>query len=143
MSRKHDPPPLRDRPPAMFVGDELPESRLPARTQGTAAMLPDDLRVIIEGTGGGRLMLIAAGLLAAMALGVYVMDWLSPADLSYGLQLVNNAFVAAGGAVLAWLAHRDLVRRRREFRLEEGGITVEVTPLVGGPLRVTHIPWTD
>ncbi|HEU4881411.1 MAG TPA: hypothetical protein VFT45_04170 [Longimicrobium sp.] len=44
---------------------------------------------------------------------------------------------------VAWLLHRDLVRRRREFRLVDDGITVEVTPLVVGAPRVTHVPWTE
>lgn len=101
-----------------------------------AARLPDDLRIVIEGTGIGGLLLIAVGLLLALALGVTATEGMLNLD---GQVL----FVGGGVAALAWLVHRDLVRRRREFRLDDGGITVEVTPLAGGPPRVTHVPWTD
>lgn len=121
----------------MFVGDELSEPRLPAQTQATAAMLPDDLCVVIERTSGSRLLAIAASLTAAMALGFYGVNWIDP-DAGIGY-----AFVIGGVAALAWLLHRDFVRRHREFRLRDDGIMVEVTPLVGGPLRVTHVRWAE
>jgi hypothetical protein len=126
---------LGDRPPAMFVGDELAES-LPARTQATAAMLPDDLRVVIEGSSTGRLLFIAAGLLAVLVLGVrWTEGMYHPGE--------EVLFVGVPCAVLAWLAHRNLLRRRREFRLVDGGITVAVWPLTGGAPRVTHVPWAE
>ena len=142
MTRKHDLPPDRDRPPAMFVGDEMPEPRLPAQTQEAAAVPPDDLRVVIERTSAGRLALIAVGLLAALALGVAVMEWMYP-DPHTALWLTNYAFLAGGIGALAWLANRDLVRRRREFRLLDDGIAVAVQPLTAGPPRTAHVPWTE
>lgn len=123
----------------MFVGDELAES-LPAQTQETAAVLPDDLRVVIEATSASRLLLIAVGLLVALVLGVLGVKWIFPDD---GARVTDYAFVATGVGVLAWLLNRDLVRRRREFRLLDGGITVEVQPVTAGPPRTAHIPWTE
>jgi hypothetical protein len=139
MKNNHDPPPDRERPPAMFVGDDLPESLLPAPVQETAAR-PDDLRVVIERTSAGRLLLIAAGLLVALVLGVLGTNWISPDG---GAGVANYVFTGLGVAVLAWLANRDLVRRRREFRLLDGGITVTVQPLTGGPPRTADIPWAE
>ncbi|HEU4881413.1 MAG TPA: hypothetical protein VFT45_04180 [Longimicrobium sp.] len=139
MKKKHAPPPDRDLPPAMFVGDELATS-LPAQTPAAAAMLPDDLRVVIEGTSAGRLLLITVGLLAAVILGMIGVDWISSDGSA---EVTDYAFVVVGVGVLAWLVHRHLVRRHREFRLGDDGLTVEVTPLAGGPLRVTHVPWTE
>jgi hypothetical protein len=52
-------------------------------------------------------------------------------------------FVGVPCAVLAWLAHRNLLRRRREFRLTDSGITVEVSPFVVGEPRVTRVPWWE
>jgi hypothetical protein len=124
----------------MFVGDELPGSLLPAQTEGTAAVRPDDLGVVIEGTSAGRLLLIAAGLLVVLILGMLAVEWIFTDGEA---EVTDFAFVFVGVAALAWLANRDMVRRRREFRLVDDGIAVEETPLVGGPLRVTHIPWTE
>jgi hypothetical protein len=101
-----------------------------------AAMLPEDLRVVIERTSTSRLLLFAAGLLGGVAIELY---WMG------GMYNLEGQVLLIGGpwAFVAWLVHRDLVRRRREFRLDAGGITVEVWPLNGDPPRVTHVPWAE
>jgi hypothetical protein len=144
MRRKHaqvrdQEPPL----PPMLAGDgraalpaSAPADLLSRGEHEIAALLPDDLRVVIEGSSTSRLLFIAAGLLGGLALESSVMGEM------YNLE---GQVLLIGGPWLfvAWLIHRDLVRRRREFRLVDGGITVEVTPLVGGAPRVTHVRWTE
>lgn len=126
-----------DAPHAAAAADDIALAE-----RAAAALLPDDLCIAIEGTSGGRLLLIAVGLLVALALGVYSMEWMTP-DPHFNLWLGNCAFLAAGFAGLAWLANRDLVRRRRAFRLVNGGIEVQITPLTGGRPRVTFVPWRE
>ncbi|HEX2081676.1 MAG TPA: hypothetical protein VHG08_28490 [Longimicrobium sp.] len=141
MRRKHaqvrDQEPL----PAMLAGDDgtappAPAALVSPQEREIAALLPDDLRVVIEGSSTTRLLLIAAGLLGGLTLELYAMG---------GMYNLEGQVLLIGGpwAFVAWLIHRDLVRRRREFRLADGGITVEVRPLAGGPPRVTHIRWTE
>ena len=136
-TRLYDREPL----PAMLAGDgaaAAPASTafVAPREREIAALLPNDLRVVIEGTSTSRLLFIAAGLLATLVLGVrWTQGMYAPGE--------EVIFVGVPCAVLAWLAHRNLLRRRREFRLVEGGITVEVWPLAGGAPRVTHVPWTE
>jgi hypothetical protein len=134
---------LRDREPlpAMLVGGDAAAPAAPAalvapQERDIAALLPDDLRVVIEGSSTSRLLLIAAGLLGGLVLELY---WMG------GMYNLEGQVLLIGGpwAFVAWLLHRDLVRRRREFRLTESGITVEVSPLVPGEPRVTHIPWAE
>ncbi|HEX6373845.1 MAG TPA: hypothetical protein VF006_33260 [Longimicrobium sp.] len=136
--RDHEPP-----LPAMFAGDggavlpvSAPDDIISPDEREIAALLPDGLRVVIEGTSTSRLLLIAAGLLVTLVLGV---RW------TQGMYHPGEEILFVGGpcAVLAWLAHRNLLRRRREFRLVDVGITVEVWPLAGGEPRVTHVPWAE
>lgn len=144
MRRKHaqvrdQEPPL----PAMLAGDggaalpaSAPADIVSPGERKIAALLPDDLRVVIEGTSASRPLLIAASLLVTLVLGV---RW------TKGMYHQGEEVVFVGGpcAALAWLAHRNLLRRRKEFCLVKGGITVEVWPLAGGPPRVTHVPWAE
>lgn len=141
MRRKHaqvrdQEPPL----PPMLAGDPagapVPEPLVPPGDREAAALLPDDLCVTTEGTGVTRLVIIATALLVALVLGVSGMEELS-ADLG------DRVFVAAGFAMLAWLACRDLVRPHKQFRLAREGIVAEVWPVEGHPPRVTNVPWTE
>ncbi|HYW10500.1 MAG TPA: hypothetical protein VE871_01055 [Longimicrobium sp.] len=115
------------RDPAAIVG---PHER------ATAERFPVDLSVTIEGTSAGCLLLIAAPILTVAGVFIvvdsgdmYNSDWL----------IFLNALPCA---VPAWLANRYLVRRRREFRLVDDGIIVEVKPLIGGAPDIAGIPWT-
>lgn len=127
--RDHEPlPPL--------LAGEGEDAFVAPREREAAALLPDDLTVVIDATGAGRLVLLAAGLLAALALGLYTTRW----EFNLEGQVLFVGFPWAG---LAWLMYRDLVRRRRVFRLEDEGITVEVQPFDGGLPRVTRVPWTE
>jgi hypothetical protein len=145
MRRRHPPAPDREPLPALLMGEAEgsgPAEIIAPHERQTAALLPDDLCVVLEGTGAGTLGFVAAGLLAVFALGVYAAELVYP-DAHSALRLSNYAFITGGCAALAWLAHRDLLRPRREFRLAEDGIVVEVWPLVGGPPRVTRIRWRE
>lgn len=126
----------------MLVGDteaarrvREPAAVVAPHERAAAALLPEDLSVTIEGTSAGRLLLMAASLLAA---GVFLV---LTSGGRYNLEghLVLNGIPCAG---LAWLANRYLVRRRREFRLVDDGIMVEVKPLMGGAPDIAGIPWT-
>lgn len=141
MFRKHARVQERDSPPAMLAGDAGAAGSATAaivapQEREIAALLPDGLRVVIEGTGTGRLLLVAAGLLATLVLGVrWTEGMYHPGE--------EVLFVGVPCAVLAWLAHRNLLRRRKEFRLVKSGITAEVWPLAGGAPRVTHVLWAE
>ena len=113
-----------------------PAAIVAPRERAIAALLPDDLPVVIERTSTGRLLLIAAGLLGSLAL------WWTGTEGMYILP-GQILFAGAPSAMLAWLANRFLVRRRREFRLVDDGIEVEVGPLAVGAPRVTWIPWAE
>jgi hypothetical protein len=150
MRRKHaqvreQEPPL----PAILAGDlggapvPLPESLVAPGDRRAAALLPDDLRVTIEGTGATRLVIITTALLVALVLGSSVLEWLSPDDLHAGPRLGDYLLAAVGFAALAWLAYRDLARPHKQFRLAHGGIVVEVWPVEGYPPRVTHVRWAE
>lgn len=126
--------------PATLPGDEE-AAPLPVQAHEAAIVHPDDAGVVLEGTSARRVLIIAAGLLAVLALGLYWVDWIDPYP-SLNRRLSDYAFAIAGCAAAAWLVNRDFVRPRREFRLVDDGITVEVTPLAGTP-RVTHVRWRE
>jgi hypothetical protein len=141
MLRRHTRVRDREPLPPMLVGDDAAVGPAPAdlvepHERETAALLPDDLRVVSEGTSNIRLLLIAVALLAVFVLGLVWTEDIFNLDG----QLL---FVGGGCAVLAWLAHRDLVRRHREFRLTASGITVEMSSLVAGEPQVARVPWWE
>jgi hypothetical protein len=113
-----------------------PAALISSQEREIAALLPADLRVVVEGTSTSRLLLFAVGILGGLALEL---------SATGGMYNLEGQVLLIGGpwAFVAWLVHRDLVRRRREFRLVEGGIAVEVSPLVVGEPGVTHIPWAE
>jgi hypothetical protein len=128
--------------PPLLVGDTEAARRVrePAAIvapgeRAAAALFPEDLAVAIDGTSAGRLLLFAALILAA---GVFMV-----LDSWDRYNLEGHIFLnGAPCAVLAWLANRYLVRRRREFRLVDDGIIVEVKPLTGGAPDIAGISWT-
>jgi hypothetical protein len=126
--------------PAMLAGDgdAMPGVLVPPRESEVAALLPDDLRVVIDGTGTGGLLLMGGGLLAALMAGVYAVEWMDP-DPHLSLWLSNYAFLALGVGVLTWLAKRELVRPRREFSLVDDGIAVTVWDVIGEVPHVKHV----
>lgn len=149
MRRTHAPARDHEPLPAMLVGDGEGSSPAPGspaivapHEHQTAALLPDDLCVAIEGTSAATLRLLAAALLVALVLGAYTTEWITP-DPHPNLRLGNYAFVAVVCGALGWLVHRDLVRPRKEFRLVRDGIVAEVWPLAGSTPRITHVPWTE
>lgn len=127
----------------MFVGDELmpTEAPVPAASQQIAAMLPEDLHVVVEGTSTNRLPFLAVSLAAAAIMGWRLFDsmWLRP-DLE---QFVGGAAIAAAIAGLGALAHRFFVKHRKEFRLTADAVVLEVWHRTDGKPWVTRIPWTE
>jgi hypothetical protein len=148
--RKRNPPPGRDRLPAMFVGDEesaamppaVPAEALVAGAHEAAAMLPDDLCVVIEGTTRHRVPFVGAAILgvAVFALGIFKNTVLMPDEAQY------RAFYTAllGASVLiGGLGYRLFARHRKEFRVTDDGIVLEVWHATDRKPWVTRIPWTE
>lgn len=134
VKKKHDPPPVQDRPPAMFVGDEEPPPQsisAQALVAGApaAALLPEDLRVTVEGTSGDRVPLMVFALLAVLFGGLGVVKGLELSVFSI-IMAGLYAFIAATCASIAWTERRVLMRGRKEYRLEADGIVMSV--LYGG-----------
>ncbi|MBW3571130.1 MAG: hypothetical protein KY467_08490 [Gemmatimonadetes bacterium] len=139
MKKKYAPPADRDRVPAMFVGDQqAAPAALAPDAREAAAMLPDDLRVVVEGTTTHRVSLIAAGVLAAavFALGIF-RNVLPPPGVPF-----YPVLLGAGGLLLT-LGHRLFARHRKEYRLADDGLVVELLHANESRPRVTRIPWTE
>jgi hypothetical protein len=144
MTRKHDPPPGRDRLPAMFVGDEepLPQPLLPEMARETAAMLPQDLQVTVEGSTAKRLPLVLAGLLAVLLGAVGIVTASDP--YAFPLDILGGyAVTVALCAGLGWLTYRHLFRHRRQYRLTDGGIVLQVWRGTDPRPWITEIAWTE
>lgn len=145
MKKKHDPPPVQDRLPAMFVGDEEAPRPPPISAQalvaGTpaAAMLPDDLRVTVEGTTE-RLPQIIVGLMAVVFGGLTGVKVQDPSVFSL-LIAAGYASIAVTSAWLGWVIRP--MRSRSEYRLTEEGIVLTVLHGTHPKPRVTRIRWTE
>jgi hypothetical protein len=149
MKKKHDPPPAADRLPAMFVGDEelaaapvIPAQALVAGAREAAGMLPQDLRVVIEGTTTHRVPFVGAAVLAVavFALGIFKNTVLMPDVAQY------RAFYTAllGACVLiGGLGYRLFARHRKEYRLADDGIVLNAWHGTDSRPWVTRIPWTE
>jgi hypothetical protein len=125
-----------DDPLSSLVVGEGEDAFVAPHEREAAALLPDDLAVVVDATSAGRLLLMAAVLVVALALGVRATE---------GMYNLEGQVLFVGGpcAGLAWLFYRDFVRRRRAFRLDDDGITVDVQPFTGGLPYSTQVPWTE
>jgi hypothetical protein len=149
MFKKKKPDALRDPPPAMFVGDEeplaappVPAEALVAGAREAAAMLPQDLRVVVEGATTHRVPFVGAAVLAVavLALGIFKNTVLMPDEAQY------RAFYTAllGACVLVGaLGYRLFARHRKEYGLADDGIVLHVWHGTDRQPWVTHIPWTE
>jgi hypothetical protein len=130
----------------MFVGDEepsaVPAEALVAGAREAAAMLPEDLRVVVEETTTHRVSLVAAGVLAAavFATGVFKNVFLMP---SVAEERAFYALLLAGSALLGMLGHRLFARHRNEFRLTADAVVLEAWHPTDRKPWVTRIPWTE
>jgi hypothetical protein len=137
LKKKHDPPPVRDHLPAMFVGDEDPAPAPLASVQANAAAAaPDDLRVVTEGLELGRWMVFGPLMLVGL---VTVLDAVGVLP-GAGILAIG---AAAAYALLIWVTDRYVVKRRKEFLLTGEGIVVEVRHRFSGTPHVTRIPWAE
>jgi hypothetical protein len=134
----------------MFVGDlEAPPAppapraptlalRVPEPEPQAAALLPQDLRVVVEGWSSNRVPALAALVTVFLLVGLAVQDAPSPGG--------RVSFLAATVAVcvlVGWLGNRLFVRHRGEYRLTDEGIELNVWHLVDRRPWVTRIPWTE
>jgi hypothetical protein len=132
----------------MFVGDEepfaplVPAEALIAGAREAAAMLPQDLRVVVEGTTTHRVPFVGAAILAVavFALGIFKNTVLMPDDAQYRAfyTLLLGACVLIGG-----LGYRRFARHRKEYRLADDGIVLDVWHGTDSKPWVTRIPWTE
>lgn len=144
MKRKHDPPPYRTRLPAMLMGDEEPVAAplVAASEKEAAAMLPDHICVVVEGTSRNRVPLLSAAVLgtAALAYGAFKTVMVMPGLAQYHAFF---ALMVGGGVVLSAFGYRRFIPHRKEYRLADNGIVLEVWH--GADLKpwTTRIPWTE
>jgi hypothetical protein len=134
MKKKYAPPPERDHLPAMFVGDELP-APAPMGANEASATHSGDLRVVTEGASMMRWVVLGPALLLVLITSMSVAG-ASPGE---GGPLLGSAALCA---LLGWLGHRYAVKHRKELRLTDEGIVMEVRHRVDGEPRITRIPWT-
>lgn len=138
----------------MFVGDlEAPPApptpraptlvlRVPEPAPRAAALLPQDLRVVVEGWSSNRVPALAALVTSFLIVGLAVPDALFSMP-SPGGRVRFLAATAAVCALVGWLGNRLFVRHRGEYRLTDDGIELKVWHRVDRKPWVTHIPWTE
>lgn len=133
--KKQKPDALRDRPPAMFVGDEAPPPApvVPADWKEAAGTQADDLRVVTNGEKMGSWVLLSP-FLFVMGL-TSVREWPRVGAAVMG----GAALYGLYGSALHWHAGKHL----KLFQLTDEGITLTMRHRWGGEPRVTRIVWAE
>lgn len=137
-------PEHREPPPPMLVGDAMPApgQLVPEQAQPAAAMLPDGLQVGIEGTSTDRAVVLAVGLLVLALLGLAVAHSTFPYPTT-AERLASLAAIAGACGAAGAVAYRTFIRHRKEYRLDEDGIVLEVWHRGESRPWVTHVPWAE
>jgi hypothetical protein len=129
----------------MLAGDAepaLPPAAVAPQADEDAALLPDDLRVVIDGTTAQPVPIVGGVVVLTLLFGLEAVNGPSATTLSTE-RLGGYVALGTACAVLCWLGHHFLMKYRKEFYLADGGIVMKVWHPTDLEPRVFHIPWAE
>lgn len=116
----------------MLMGDHAPPPLVAADELPAAAMLPHDLSVVTAGTNRVRTAVVAAGVLLAAVV----------ARMVFGHAVASTPLLGVGSVLLGAAGLRLLARERREYRLTDQGLEVEMRAPADRRPRIRRIPFS-
>jgi hypothetical protein len=137
MKKKHTPPPVQDRLPAMFVSDlaPAPAPLVPAEVNPAEVAAHVDRRFVVEGLEAGQWLLwIAVSLFV-------IWSGLDMAGVLEGPPWAAMVIIVAS-SLLVRLTDEHILKRRKEFRLTGEEIVAEVYR-AGIKQRVIRLSWAE